>query len=82
MRGNPVANREALAGQLDKIRPASSLEELRFVVDVFVSVITTIATSIRLYGGNGMLSNSQVHFKLLSKINPDASCTYLCSDPA
>ena len=74
MRGNTVANREALAAQLDKLKAASTLEEFRFVLDVFVSVVSTIATSIRLYGGNGMLSNSQIHFKLLSKINADASC--------
>ena len=74
MKGNTLANREACAAQLDKVNPASTLEEFRFVLDVFVSVIATIASSIRLYGGSGMLSNSQVHYKLLSKINPDAPC--------
>ena len=72
MKGNPVANREACLSQIDKLRVATSLEELRFVLDVFVSVTTTVATSIRLYGGNGMLSNSQVHYKLLSKLDPNS----------
>ena len=48
MKGNVVANREAVLSQLDKLRVASNLEELRFVVDVFVSVTTTVASSIRL----------------------------------
>ena len=72
MKGNPVANREACLAQIDKLRVANTLEELRFVLDVFVSVTTTVASSIRLYGGNGMLSNSQVHYKLLSKLDPNS----------
>ena len=73
MKGNPVANREACLAQIDKLRVATSLEELRFVLDVFVSVTSTVASSIRLYGGNGMLSNSQIHYKLLSKLDPNSS---------
>ena len=72
MKGNVVANREAVLSQLDKLRVANSLEELRFVVDVFMSVTTTVASSIQLYGGNGMLTNSQIHYKLLSKMDPNA----------
>ena len=72
MKGNPVANREACLAQIDKLRIATSLSELRFVVDVFVAVTTSVATSIRLYGGNGMLTNSQIHFKLLERMSPDS----------
>ena len=42
------------------------------MLDVFVSVTATVASSIRLYGGNGMLSNSQIHYKLLSKLDPNS----------
>ena len=62
MMGNVVANREAVLSQLDKLRMASNLDELRFVVDVFVSVTTTVTSSIQLYGGGGMLTNSQIHY--------------------
>ena len=72
LKGNPVAIREACLAQIDKLRVATSLSELRFVLDVFVSVTTSVANSIRLYGGNGMLTNSQIHFKLLERMSPDS----------
>ena len=79
MKGNSIAIKEACNSQIDKLRTATTLEEMRFVLDVFVSVVATVTSSIRLYGGNGLLTNSQIHYKLLSKMDPNApSLTTIC----
>ena len=73
MGGNFVANREALLDQISKLRIASTLSDCRFVVDAMQSVKTSVEASIGLFGGNGQLTNSQYHYKLLSKISPSSS---------
>ena len=72
MEGNKTANREACLEQINKLRVAHTLPDLRLVLDVMQTCKNTVDASIRLYGGNGQLSDSQYHYKLLSKVDPKA----------
>ena len=68
MAGNPTGSREALWEMVNRIKPATTISGLRFVLDAMCSVWTVIASSIALHGGNGMPTHSQMHHKLLTKM--------------
>ena len=68
MAGNTHGSREALWEMINRIRPATTVAGFRFLLDAICSVWTVITSSIALHGGNGLLTNSQIHHKLLSKM--------------
>lgn len=72
LQGNVTENREAMTSCLTSLRTAKTLGDMRFVVDMFGAVKNLLDQNIAEYGGYGGLSNSQYHYKLVSKIDRDS----------
>lgn len=72
MAGNVQSSREACLDLLNKIKPATTVAGVRFLIDSMVSVDSVIESSILLHGGNGRPTSSQLHYKLCSKLDPTA----------
>ena len=78
MAGNPAGSRETCWEMMAGIKPATTVVGFRFVLDTMCSIWTVISSSIALHGGNGLPTPSQMHHKLMTKMDKNAAqLTYL-----
>ena len=72
MAGNPLASREQAVEVISRMKPASTIAGFVFCLNCMCSVHNVISASILLHNGKSLPSNSQMHHKLLSKIDPSS----------